>query len=36
MVNSDLCDISRIRNPKEKQLIFRQHDSPDFIQKRLD
>ena len=34
--NSDLCDISRIQNPKEKQLTFRQHHSPDFIQKHLD
>ena len=31
----DLCDISRIRNPKRKGFTFRQHYSTGFIQRHL-
>ena len=34
--NLDLCNIWRIRNPKRKQFIFRQHYSIGFIQRQLD
>ena len=34
--NLNLRDIWRIRNPKRKRFIFRQHHSTGFIQRRLD